>query len=213
MRFLALLFLPLILACGEEPLSSGSSGGQPTVIWLHGRTPPDDIYRLDFEAWARGAFEREGYHFIAPVGHTDPADYLFWDAVWCCNVFNQNVDSVAYVLDIIKKVNPKGPIFVIGYSNGGGLAHLLMGEAPEIFSAAISIAGAGYYALEIHGRNDMTVPFLGGQVVLGWTPPGTELPDAPPAASAPELWEGPWGHGVPVKEMLPDILKYLEDSI
>lgn len=152
----------------------------------------------------RGLAEARGWDFIAPEGFTDPTGAIYWPASpACCDKYHEGRDGVARVWDAIVSAQPEGPIFIVGTSNGGFMAHRMMCEMPNQITAAVSIAGAGRCALEIHGWDDKIVPFGGGPV--RWM----GLEPALPAHAAPELWSGPWGHGLP-NELDNSMMNYLK---
>jgi polyhydroxybutyrate depolymerase len=117
---------------------------------------------------------------LAPDGSMDREGRLFWNAhPACCNFDGQKVDHVAYldqVLNVMVHDYPvdRARIFVIGFSNGGFMAHRLACEWGDRLAGIASVAGAGPEAdahcqaasklrvLELHGDADVTVRYGGG---------------------------------------------------
>ncbi|HEY5957830.1 MAG TPA: alpha/beta fold hydrolase [Polyangiaceae bacterium] len=122
------------------------------------------------------------FAFAAPDGSVDEQGRKFWDAgPTCCNFSHRETNDLGRLRNIIQfaiaklRVNPKR-IVVIGYSNGGFMAHRLGCEFSSEIRAIVSIAAAGPGArehcvperpvavLEIHGSEDKVVPFEGGHL-------------------------------------------------
>jgi polyhydroxybutyrate depolymerase len=197
-----LLTIALALAaigCAESP-PAGSSGasGPPLLVYLHGYGHPGAGQGAAQDAIQARA-EAEGWRFIAPPGFRNEGGALYWPAsAACCDIYGDGLDGVERVWDAIRDADPTGPVFVVGLSNGGFMAHRMACDAvPGEIAAAVSIAGAGTCAFEIHGRADVVVPFEGGAV---W---GINMGPAPAAYAAPKLWAGPWGHEIPPSGLEP----------
>ncbi len=206
MKILGICLLLATLSCGEYPQSgsSGTADGRPLFVYLHGFGPwgPGKVAA---ESRMRGYATAEGWDFVAPLGFTDPDGFLYWPASpACCDRYHEGRDGVGRVWAAIQDAQPQGPIFIVGMSNGGFMAHRMACEMPGEITAAISIAGAGSCALEIHGWHDGLVPFDGGAL------PWFGLEPALPASAAPELWSGPWGHELP-EEIVPSMMNYLSN--
>lgn len=153
----------------------------PLVLVLHGLggDGPGLVDALGLEAFARA----RRLILVAPNGKRDPQQRRFWNAgEVCCNFAGDPVDDVARLsalLDHATRHLAADPerLFVVGYSNGGFMAHRLAcsKRAPPI-RAVVSMAAAAPIAaeacasernaavLEIHGDRDTIVPFDGGHL-------------------------------------------------
>lgn len=152
----------------------------PLIIVLHsyGATGTDVATRLDFDEAPQ--FD-DGCLVLAPDGQVSPASspnqfWNYWDN-------NGPKTDFLYLQDLIVEVSAVWPvdparIYVVGYSNGGFMAHQLAQQAPGSFTAGFSLAGcAGTNDLtgpigvvtpwvHYHGDNDSTVLY-GGDPVAG----------------------------------------------
>lgn len=119
---------------------------------------------------------------VAPDGDVDSQGRRFWNAgAACCNFDRAPVDDVARLTALIDdwrkrpEIDPRR-IYVLGFSNGGFMAHLLGCRISDRLTAVVSIAGAGtdpklpcapasaLAVLEIHGDADRIVHYQGGRV-------------------------------------------------
>jgi len=119
---------------------------------------------------------------LAPDGSTDATGRKFWDAgPACCNFGGPPIDDIARVDELLQRylargvVDPKR-VFVIGYSNGGFLAHRVACQLSPRVAAVASVAGAApktlvgcnpsssIAVLEVHGDKDQVVSYAGGSV-------------------------------------------------
>jgi polyhydroxybutyrate depolymerase len=144
-----------------------------------------------------GALSRElGFTFEAPDGDVDASGRAFWNAgPACCDFDGRGIDHVASLgarLDQARaRLGPDARLFVVGYSNGGFMAHRLACDRTGI-DGILSVAGpsptsvascdhAPRRVLHVHGDADDVVAFEGGHVfqmssphasaeasVLGW---------------------------------------------
>ncbi|MBC8202373.1 MAG: prolyl oligopeptidase family serine peptidase [Planctomycetes bacterium] len=170
----------------------------PVIIFLHGYNPlttawSDWLIALNDDA------EERGYIFANPTGSQDSIGEYYWNATdACCDMFDNYNDHVGYLLALVESIkenyniDPRR-IHVVGYSNGGFMAHRLACDAPEVFASFISIAGAMWdnqsncqpsepvHILQIHGNWDGVIYWLGG-----WL--GLELNPYPSAWTTVEFW-------------------------
>jgi polyhydroxybutyrate depolymerase len=142
-----------------------------------------------------------GFAYSAPDGSLDRQGRRFWNAgKICCNFGHHDVDDVARLSAIIKdavvrfRVDERR-VFVVGYSNGGFMAHRLACERAEEIRAIVSMAAAGPAAdepcspanpvavLEVHGDRDTVVPYPGGHLFSR-----SELPITPSVEQALKPW-------------------------
>lgn len=99
-----------------------------------------------------------------------------WNAGNCCGTAHaQRVDDVGFLVHIIHLVQELRPIdldriYLAGFSNGGMMALKAVCDRPDIFAAAVSVAGSlqapcsgrrPVSAMIIHGLRDTTVPYNG----------------------------------------------------
>ena len=170
----------------------------PVIIFLHGYNPfttgwSDWLIALNDDAYERG------YIFANPTGSQDSVGEYYWNATdACCDMFDSNNDHVGYLLALVDSIkanyNIDGQsIHVVGYSNGGFMAHRLACDAPNVFASFISIAGAMWqdesncqpseqaHVLEIHGNWDAVIFWLGGYL-------GLDLVEYPSSVTTMEFW-------------------------
>jgi polyhydroxybutyrate depolymerase len=117
---------------------------------------------------------------MAPEGRLDYAGRRFWNAsASCCNFDQLEVDHVAQLRNWITgatknpALDPKR-VYLVGYSNGGFMAHRAACELSALLRGIFSIAGAGpndfktckpdsrLSVVQIHGDQDAIVSFDGG---------------------------------------------------
>ena len=123
--------------------------------------------------------------------------HRFWNATdACCDFQPQDPSDATYILSLIDAVIAhdrtgisQKEIFIVGHSNGGFLAHRIGCEFSNRISAIVSVAGATYlnpddcknrsanariaklHVLQVHGNEDVTVVFDGGDRLLGYPAP------------------------------------------
>ncbi|MCY4618052.1 MAG: hypothetical protein OXD50_05790 [Chloroflexi bacterium] len=168
---------------GAEPI--------PLVVSLHG-------YGSDAQAqdWFFGLSDRIlQYHFalITPQGTVDQAGNQFWNgADGCCDFYGSGFDDYAWITSLVEEaqetVNISG-VYVVGYSNGGFMAYRLACDGLDGLVAIASLAGSSYGDLErcedagpisllqIHGTDDMQIPYAGTLEYAGGYPGAVELVD------------------------------------
>lgn len=155
----------------------------PLLVLLHGYDPLDGSGLESFwhNSVLNGAMAR-GWLYLRPSGLSDtlnPASH-FWNATdACCDKQDRNVDDVSYLRSLIDRISldyniDPDRIYVIGYSNGGFMAHRLACDMSDRLAAVISINGAQWLdpakctptspvsVLEIHSRDDEFVDYDGG---------------------------------------------------
>ncbi len=199
------VFEPLPLAPGEL---------RPLVILLHGLGGSGSEL---FHAGRLGELARAHRLFVvAPDGTPDRAGRLFWNAGdACCNFDRLAIDDVARLRALIDEwrarpgVDP-ARVYVVGFSNGGFMAHRLACDAADRIAAVASIAGAApdpgvrcgggaggasVAVLEVHGDADHIVRYQGGRV---FDEPA--LPRFPSAPDGMRVWADRLGCRGPVVE-------------
>jgi polyhydroxybutyrate depolymerase len=153
---------------------------RPLLLFLHG------LGGSGAEALAdpglRAIAERGRMVLVAPDGTTDRAGRRFWNAGGaCCNLDGKAVDDLARLEALIDHWRQRPDIdparvYVVGFSNGGFMAHRLACWMDDRLAAVVSIGGAGrdreeactavssIAVAEVHGDADPIVPYQGGRV-------------------------------------------------
>jgi polyhydroxybutyrate depolymerase len=155
-------------------------GRRPLLVFLHG------LGGSGAEALANPALralaERGGMVLVAPDGTLDRQGRRFWNAgPACCNFDGKAVNDVARLEALINDwlerpdIDP-ARIYIVGFSNGGFMAHRLACFMDDRLAAVVSISGAGrareeacapvspIAVVEIHGDADPIVGYEGGRV-------------------------------------------------
>lgn len=183
-----------------RPYATRLPGGQepgrpaPLLVLLHG-------YGDDAAGFAAAIGDPlPGAIVVAPEGTLDARGHRFWNAsAACCDFDRRGPDDVAYLDAVIAdararhQVDPRR-IYVLGFSNGGFMAHRMACAARQPIAALASIAGAPGEAacappapralLEVHGRADPVVPVAGGTLGGGLPAVGR----FPPARAGLAAW-------------------------
>jgi polyhydroxybutyrate depolymerase len=154
---------------------------RPLLLYLHG------LGGSGAEALAspelRALAERGRMVLVAPDGNLDRQGRRFWNAgPACCNFDGKAVNDVARLETLIwhwlqrPEIDP-ARVYVVGFSNGGFMAHRLGCYMDDRLAAIVSIGGAGrapeeacapsspLAVLEIHGDADPIVRYQGGRVL------------------------------------------------
>ena len=168
----------------------------PLLLYLHG------LGGSGAEALAspevRALAQRHRMFLIAPDGNLDREGRRFWNAGGaCCNFDGKAVNDVARLEALIDhwterpEIDP-ARVYIVGFSNGGFMAHRLACYMDDRLAAIVSIGGAGrsreeacapastLAVLEIHGDADPIVRYGGGRVL--------DNQAAAPHPSAPETF-------------------------
>lgn len=185
---LFVVFTVVALACDSRstsptPAPAGSAAAverRPFVLFLHGLGGNGTGFRGGLGVAELA--EKYRFSYASPDGDFDSKGRRFWNA-WnaCCDFDGKNPDHVAglgKILDDARsdpKVDP-ARVWVLGYSNGGFMAHRLACERPGI-AAIVSIAGMGpnesepckpaapVRVIQIHGDADTIVSYAGGRTL------------------------------------------------
>ncbi|MEO8180084.1 MAG: PHB depolymerase family esterase [Deltaproteobacteria bacterium] len=167
---------PASAATLEVPESA--AGRVPLIVFLHGLGGSGAELSLGLHL--KEFSDRLGFAFLAPDGLLDNSGRRFWNAsASCCNFDQLSVDHVgllrSWIQDALK--NPKldpTRVYLVGYSNGGFLAHRAACELGSLLRGIYSIGGAGPNqpkrchpdklpnVVEIHAEDDAIVAFKGG---------------------------------------------------
>jgi polyhydroxybutyrate depolymerase len=215
---LAALVLCLLAACGDardepetattvtltvddRPFQLYVPGGYdsareaPLVVVLHGFETDAAMQEGYFKLTAES--ERRGFLYAMPEGAKNRAGDRFWNAHdACCDFDRTGVDDSGYLRKLIEAVErayavDDRRIYVIGFSNGGYMAHRMACEHSTTIAAIVSLAGAAtddparctprraVSVLQIHGTADRIVRYEGGRNTTG---------SYPSAADTTDLW-------------------------
>lgn len=172
--------LPVPPELRYEPTGLSPGEQRPLLLFLHGLGASGRIAfdRLGLQKLG----ERERVHIVAPDGFQDSKGRKFWNAhPACCDFDGKGVDDSARLGELLARfaeephVDPRR-LYVVGFSNGGFMAHRLACEHGDRIAAVASIAGAGpapdsrcrpateLGVLEVHGDADTTVRYEGGHL-------------------------------------------------
>lgn len=179
-----------------DSVASGSDR-VPFVLLLHGYGGTGASIAKHFAFPKLASSER--FIYVAPDGVMDSKRARFWNAgPSCCDFDRSAPDHLKALGDILRaaRVHPRvdpDRIFVVGFSNGGFMAHRLACEVEGIAGIA-SVAGAAVAEpdkcahaartlLQIHGDADPVVRFGGGHVL-----DKTELPKHQGALEGTRAW-------------------------
>jgi len=191
----------------------------PLVIMLHGGgmsgVSEENYYQLQPLAEARG------FLYCYPNGSFySPGSYLWFAWVW--NASDASVlgyryaDDAAFLRGLIEEIGSslaldRKRIFLVGGSNGGGMADRMAYESAHLVAGIASVAGPWFpdlgaprpsepvNVLHIHGTADDTVSYAGGY----WTNPN--WPRYFGAVEHIQTWAGYNGAADPVVDAAPTL--------
>src|SRR5688572_8389989 len=179
------------------PEGAGASAKVPFVLFLHGLGNSGEALEKDLAIPVLARKRRFAY--VAPDGSEDSTGRRFWNAwIACCDFEQKNPDQVFLLRELLDEVGRHPGIdpkrrYVLGYSNGGFMAHRLACEVPGI-AAIASIAGSGptegetcrpsapVAILQVHGDADVSIRFAGGPTY--GNPSGAKHPAAEAVVAA-----------------------------
>ena len=153
----------------------------PLLLYLHGLGGSGSEALASPEI--RALAQRHRMVLVAPDGNLDREGRRFWNAGGaCCNFDGKAVNDVARLEALLfhwtqrPEIDP-ARVYVVGFSNGGFMAHRLACYMDDRLAAIVSIGGAGrareeacapvstIAVLEIHGDADPIVRYGGGHVL------------------------------------------------
>lgn len=173
----------------------------PLIVFLHGYGASAERFAAALDVPRLAA--DQGFVLALPSGTRDRHGRAFWNATAaCCDFDGASVDDVAYLAALIDDAASRAPVdrrrvYVVGFSNGGFMAHRLACDLSDRVAGIASIAGsitAGEPAdrcrpaqpvtvIQVHGDADDVVAYGGGHV-LG----RVEVPEHASAAEAVARW-------------------------
>jgi polyhydroxybutyrate depolymerase len=148
----------------------------PLIIALHGHGSrgSEVAEQLGLQSLA----DSRGVLYAFPDGTLDGRT-RFWNATdGCCDFAGTNVDDVGYLRALLDDVGARYSIdprrvYVIGFSNGGYMAHRVACDMADRVAAIVSVAGANWKdperchpsepvaVLEVHSDTDEVVLYAG----------------------------------------------------
>ena len=168
----------------QVPATYDPDRSYPLLLLLHGwggTSLLNQVY-LGFT----GAADDRDVLVVAPDGNVDRDGRPFWNASdHCCDIYGTGVDDVAYLSGLVEEIGAHysvdpARIYAVGHSNGGYMAYRLACERADLFTAITSLAGVAAFAdpatcvpaaavsvLQVHGTDDDTVPYAGGESFPG----------------------------------------------
>jgi polyhydroxybutyrate depolymerase len=159
------------------PVGVSATRPAPLVVLLHGYTmtsqTQDMVFRMSELA------RQQGFVVALPDGRVDAQGFQYWNATDACCAFGKPTDDVAWLSAVIRDVRARYPVdarrtFLVGYSNGGFMAHRLACERADLVAGIASVAGSTWAdvsrcrptqpvaVLQVHGTADAIIPFDGG---------------------------------------------------
>ena len=163
------------------PHSLDAATPAPLFLFLHGYGASASVFEKALGVAA--VAESRRFLYAIPDGTPDSAGRRFWNASdACCDFEHAAVDDVAYLRAVIADVSAKHRVdpkrvFVMGFSNGGFMAHRLACDAADQIAGIASMAGAAWKdpgkckpsahvtVLQLHGDADPAVRYEGGHVL------------------------------------------------
>ncbi len=161
----------------------------PLVLSLHGYGGDSDGQDWYFGLSAR--ITEYGFALIAPQGTIDSSGYAFWNATdGCCNFYGSDVDDTGWINELVAEAGEIieiSGVYVVGYSNGGFMSYRVACDGLAGLVAIASLAGSSFgdpeqcaeaspvSVLQIHGTQDMQIPYEGTLEYEGGYPGAVEL--------------------------------------
>ena len=168
------------------PASYDGSTPAPLVVALHGAF--SGAKGFDRQSGLSRLAEEQGFIVAYPNGIGLFGLLRHWNSGHCCGKARKDeIDDVGFVISVAAevagefRVDPRR-VYLVGYSNGGMLAHRIAAERSDAFAAVAVVAGTigGKPASDepewtipppadavpiviFHGRADENVPYEGGE--------------------------------------------------
>ena len=165
------------------PIDYDHEVATPLVLVLHGHGATGAV-QLAYSRLGNLPFD-QGVFVIAPDGLVNAEGNGYWRIDHgACKLEPNGPDDVAYLIALVDEVSSvynidPQRVFVFGHSNGGFMAYQLACDHADRFAAIISLAGSTSIdpgecnpsepvsVLQIHGDADDTVPYAGGDEIIG----------------------------------------------
>ena len=163
------------------PSSYDSSEDTPLIILLHGYGSTGE--RQDSYLGFSRIADKYNFLLVTPTGTRESSgrQATFWNATSaCCNFQGPKIDDNAYIMGIIERMKEdynidSNRVYLVGHSNGGFMSYQLAYNNSESIAAIVSLAGASHadgrsapehpvHVLQIHGTNDSTIRYEGGDI-------------------------------------------------
>lgn len=152
----------------------------PLVILLHGYGASGAIQEayMQFQPLA----DEYGFLYLHPDGAVDAGGNRYWNATdACCDFGNTGIDHSGMLRALIDSTKANFSVddrrvWIIGHSNGGFMAYRMACDHADSVAAIVSLAGATFddpnqcapvepvHVLQIHGTNDGTILYGGGNI-------------------------------------------------
>lgn len=170
----------------------------PVVVVLHG-AGSSGANCLDRHHWGEWA-EKANFLAVAPEGWPSAPDAMMDFAnnprVWNAGQFppghpRTRIDDVAFLRRLLDDLSEMftldlDRVYLVGHSNGGGMALRTAAEASHLWAAVAVVASPWWLespvvarpmpTLYVSGMNDPLVPLNGGLVQTPWGPPQQRAP-------------------------------------
>jgi len=152
-----------VIAPTKAPLPASA----PIIVFLSGiyASVSSEVNRDDLVPYVTS----DQAELVYPVAYDES-----WNAVTCCGAaFTHNVNDVAFIEALVKKIDPghARPIDLIGYSNGARLGYRLVCDDPDLFDEYAMVKGEPtancimrkpVTVLQLASENDPEVPYKPG---------------------------------------------------
>ena len=153
----------------------------PLVILLHGYGANGAVQ----EAYMRFSplADEFGFLFLNPNGDLDSFNNRFWNATdACCDFNNSGIDHSGILRNLIDTTKADFDVddrrvFLVGHSNGGFMSYRMACDHADAIAAIATLAGASFdnpadcmpsepvHVLQIHGTDDATILYGGGNIL------------------------------------------------
>jgi polyhydroxybutyrate depolymerase len=158
------------------PTSLDRSKPSPLVIYLHGSGQTMGAAERTTELSVQAEQQRFVVIYPQGLGGALTSVQATWNYGCCSAAFDQKVDDLGFMRQIIQKTTADLPIdpdriYLAGFSAGATMAYRVACEAPQLLAAVGAISGglanstcsppADLSILEIHGTKDELSPYGG----------------------------------------------------
>jgi polyhydroxybutyrate depolymerase len=164
----------------QVPASYVAGAPAPLLLLLHGYSSSG----AQQEAYMRfmPLADEFGFLYLHPNGAVDSFNNRFWNATdACCDFNNTGIDHSGILAALIDSTKASFSVddrrvWFVGHSNGGFMSYRMACEHADTIAAIVSLAGATFknpadcvpsepvHVLQIHGTNDGTIQYNGGNI-------------------------------------------------